>query len=192
MEIAPTVDIAELKTWETFKSNVHQAMQSMPYDQLCKGWESKTNRTRLYFDELFPQVASAMGYEYGKEKLFRIDGVFYRRGPSGYLVPHVFIESENDADSAGDEVYKLCCLNAPLKILFICQEWTLDRKTELTQDEWNYIINDFVKENHLIGILGIVVAEWDTEFKLHTFAYNAKGNLFDSEPLVIVLPELRD
>ena len=125
-----------------------------------------------------------MQLDFEKEKVFRVDGIFYKKAKNDFKVPIIFIESENNLDSTETEIYKLCCLNAPLKIIFICHEWSEEKKEDTTEGHWDYIINDFKQENILIGHLGVIVAEWMDELKFHSFSYNENGGITKASKLL--------
>ena len=172
--------------WDNFKKTITEAVKETRPEILETAWNSNPERTQFYFDNLLPMVAKKMKLGYEKEKVFRVDAVFYKKAKNGYQVPIVFIESENNAYDTETEIYKLCCLNAPLKIIFICQVWTEAIKKEITEDYWNYIIEAFVEENILVGYLGVIVAEWMEEgLKFYTFAYNEKGKIVEEDIIVI-------
>src|SRR4051794_37762010 len=81
---------------------------------------------------------------------------------------------------------RLVIISRKMSVFHRC-EWNDLRKVEVTEDHWQYIINAYVQENQLVGYLGVVVAEWMGELKLHTFAFNEEGQLVDdNEPLLII------
>ena len=170
--------------WAVFKKMLTETLNETPIEIVGDAWNSNPERTKFYFDFLLPKIANKMKFNYEKEKVFRVDAVFYIKAENGYQVPIVFIESENNADDTETEIYKLCCLNAPLKVIFICQEWTEKRKKEITEEYWDYIIDAFVKENLLVGYLGVIVAEWMDDLKFYSFAYNENGKMVEEQTII--------
>lgn len=171
--------------WENFQAIFKQELAVTNIETLDDAWQSCGSRTKFYFDDLLPKVANKMQLDFKKEEMFRVDGIFYKTTESGYKVPKIFIESENNADTAEWEIIKLCSLNAPLKILFLCLEWTESRKEELTTDHWNFIIKAFANEQQLVGYFAIIVAERTDIFRFFSFAYNENGDVYDIEKTLV-------
>jgi hypothetical protein len=171
--------------WNSFKNALSQAVTETPLEDASNAWNSSSERTQFYFDFLLPKVSHLMELGFEKEKLFRVDAVFYKKANNGYQIPIVYIESENNVQSSYEEIYKLCCLNAPLKILFICVPWTPENKKLIVDDDWQYIVQDFASEDSLQGYLGIIVAEWMEEgLKFYALYFDQNGNLSDEGVLV--------
>lgn len=148
-----------------------------------QSWVSKSERSKFYFESLLPRIAPRLGLEFRKERPFRIDGVFFKRASQSTEVPLIYVESENYAKSSHEEIFKLCCISAPLKVLFICNEWTEVDKREITDGYWQYIIDDFAEEKILIGNLCIIIAEWNDRLRFHTCCFNNKADLFEEKIL---------
>ncbi len=172
--------------WDKFKSAFKEIITKYPIQTLEQSWLSKSDRSKFYFGSLLPKIATQLGLEFKTERPFRVDGLFFKRGSQTTEIPVVYIESENHAKSSNEEIYKLCCINAPLKILFICNEWTDTQKIEITNGYWNYIIDDFAEINLLIGNLCVLIAEWNEKLKIYSYCYNNKGVVFEDEILVEV------
>ena len=68
-------------------------------------------------------------------------------------MPIIYLESENDIRTSEREVNKLCMLNAPLKILMVCNEWNSGSKKLTKEYYWDYIIEDFAEQIGLRGFL---------------------------------------
>lgn len=162
--------------WNMFKESLFKEINTINKEQLVKAWDSCKDRSNFYFDFLFPRIANELGLEYKKEAVFRFDGVMFKKAVNGQPVPIIYIESENDAKSTVREVYKLCSLNAPLKLLFICQLWSQERKEELMQDFWIDIIDAFKNEIGLVGSIGFINAESrDGRLRFHLILVNEDG-----------------
>ena len=78
------------------------------------------------------------------EKPFRIDGIFVKTAGQTTTVPIIYLESENIATNSHEEVYKLCCLNSPLKVLIVCTDWDSEIwRNKIIDGHWHYIVEDF-------------------------------------------------
>jgi len=170
--------------WENFKQSFKTTVNNFPIQTLEQSWVSKAERSKFYFESLLPKISGLLELEFKTERPFRIDAIFFRRGSQTTEVPIVYIESENDAKSSHEEIYKLCCISAPLKILFVCNSWTDRDKYEITNGNWHYIIEDFAETNLLTGNICVLIAEWDENLKFHSYCFNDKGNLFEEEVLI--------
>jgi hypothetical protein len=173
-----------IEVWRDFKASFAKSIEETPFETLKDAWQSSTNRTEFYLDQLLPNVAKKLSLSYEREKTFRVDGILSKIAKTGYPVPIIFVESENNSGDTETEIYKLCCLNSPLKVLLICCEWTDEYKLQTTNDYWQYIIDSFVAENTLVGHLGIIVAEMKDSLKFFGFAYNEQGKIEDNEQLI--------
>ncbi len=170
--------------WDNFKTAFKQMAKNFPVQVLEQSWLTKSDRTKLYFEILLPKIAMLLDLKFKTERPFRFDGIFFKQGSQNTEVPIVYIESENDAKSSHEEFYKLCCISAPLKVLFICNAWTAIDKEEITNGYWNYIIDDFAETNLLTGNICIIIAEWDETLKFYSHCFNDKGILFEEETLI--------
>lgn len=173
------------KLWDNFQTLLKEELEITSIEILDNAWQSSGSRTKFYFDDLLPKVAEKMQLTFMKEELFRVDAIFYKKTDNGYNVPKIFIESENNAETADLEIRKLCSLNAPLKVLMLCLEWTESIKEQLTTDHWNFIIRAFANEQQLIGHFGIIVAEKTDKFRFFSFAYNEQGEVYDIEKTLV-------
>jgi|SRR6185437_4311291 len=168
--------------WELFKNSLIQTISETDFNT---AWNSRPDRTRLYFDGLLKAVASKMQLEFLPEMKFRIDGTMYVEGSQGKKkIPIVLIESENEAKKSDDEVYKLCLLNAPLKILMISNEWNDSTIKQLTEGYWDYIIEDFAELTNLTGYFVVIVAEWMEKLRFFSYVYDDKGKKIESDLLI--------
>ncbi|MBC7553764.1 MAG: hypothetical protein H7257_07275 [Taibaiella sp.] len=162
--------------WSQFLSALKSSVESENLDVLSSAWESVTNRTSYYKENLFPKISSCLGLEYTNKEFLTIDAAFYKRGSGNYPVPIVLIESENNASTTENEVYKLCFFNAPLKVLFICCDWDENIKLQFTKDYWDFILNDFTEVNKLAGVFAVIIAQWDENgLRFNSFAYGENG-----------------
>ncbi len=120
-----------------------------------------------------------------REKPFRIDGIFVKKGGQTIDVPIIYLESENIATTSHEEVYKLCCLNAPLKVMILCTEWD-DQfwKKQITENHWHYIVDDFKDELSLTGYFAFIIAAWDETLKFHAYVLNENADLIEDDLLL--------
>ncbi len=169
--------------WQTFKKALQESIQETNVEDLKKGWASCDDRTCLYFNLILPKVATKLDLGMDKEVIFRVDATFYIMGGQTTKVPIIFLESENDFKTTNHEVYKLCALNAPLKVLMICTDWDAASKKDLTEKYWEPIIDDYNDESKLTGYFAIIIAEWNEELIFHTHVYNEKGKVIEQDIL---------
>lgn len=170
--------------WDNFKKSFIATVNDYPIQILDQSWLSRGDRSKFYFKSLLPKIATLLDLKFKTERPFRIDGIFFREGSQSTEVPIVYIESENNAKSSHEEIYKLCCVSAPLKVLFICNDWTEKDKNKIVDGYWNYIIDDFAESNLLTGNFCILIAEWNEKLKFHSYCFNDKGLLFEEEILI--------
>lgn len=137
----------QLDYWRKFKGAFQQELTACSRDDFSTAWKTSTNRTRFYEENLLPRVADSLQLKFLKEE-FKIDYSLCKETPDGYLVPLVFVESENIATGiANSELRKLCLLYSPLKVLITCVEWSDEPgywrsgglKAQLTE-KWSNII----------------------------------------------------
>jgi len=171
--------------WNNFKQSLLEGIKETDVRAFEQAWKSCNDRTLFYFDILLPRVAQKLKLGFQKEKPFRIDGIFTIRGGQTNDVPIIYLESENNARSSYEEVYKLCCLNAPLKVLIVCTEWD-DQiwKEQVVYKYWHYIIEDFKDELSLTGYFAFIIAAWDETLKFHSYVFNENAELIEDAMLI--------
>lgn len=174
------------KLWEQFKDAFKITINSLPIETLEQSWLSRPSRNNFYFTNLLPKIAEHLELDFKRERPFRFDAIFFKRCSQTTEVPVVYIEAENEAKSSNEEIYKLCCINAPLKILFICNEWNETQKSKISSEYWHYIIDDFAEQNLLSGSTCILIGAWDDKLRFYSYCIDNKGNLFEEETLVEV------
>ena len=168
--------------WKFFKNSLIQTISETNFKT---AWNSRPDRTRLYFDGLLKTVAIKMQLEFLPEMKFRVDGTMYLEGSQRKTkIPIVLIESENGAKKSDAEVYKFCLLNAPLKILMISNEWNDSTIKELSEGYWDYIIEDFAELTILTGYFVVIVAEWMENLRFFSYVYNDKEKKIESDLLI--------
>jgi len=172
--------------WTTFKNSLVESINETDKSIFEQAWKSRSERTLFYFDSLLPKVASKMNLEFEKEMNFRVDGTFYIKAGQTSKVPIILLESENEAFTSHYEFHKLCLLNAPLKVLMICNDWNDSSKKILTENFWGYIIEDFAEECSLTGYFAIIIGEWNENLKFYTFVYDNHGNSIGTEDKLLI------
>jgi len=175
--------------WGNFKSALIASIKETEATAFKEAWKSCGDRTKFYFYELLPKVALKLDLGFQTEKPFRIDGIFVKRAGQTTNVPIIYLESENIATNSHDEVYKLCCLNAPLKVLVVCTEWDNEYwKKKVIYGHWHYIVEDFKDELSLTGYFAFIIAAWDQTLKFHAFVLNEHAEIIEDQLLIEINP----
>jgi len=145
-------DFNSEELWNDFKISFEETVNEIDKSAFIDAWKDMPSRTLFYSTKLLPEISKKLGLSYQKEKVNRFDGVFYKTASQNTDVPVIYIESENDAKSSDREIFKLLAINAPLKVLLICNEWNENEKKEIAYGYWHYQITDF---NDVIGLTQI-------------------------------------
>lgn len=177
----------QLDYWRKFKGAFRQELSACAADEVSTAWKKSTNRTTFYEENLLPRVADNLQLKFLKEE-FKIDYSLCKQAPDGYLVPLIFVESENIAMVADSELRKLCLLYSPLKVLITCVEWSDEPgywkkggcKAKLTK-KWSNIIRAHNSILPQLAVTGVIVAEWNTYLRYYSLAFDHRGELIDSE-----------
>jgi len=144
---------------------------------LQAAWASQAARTGFY-EEILRSIGDRLGLSLEKELLivdFALIGQEDR-------VPRIFIESENIATSAAQEVRKLCCLSAPLKILLAVCEWdetpgvwpSGSLRPQLVT-AWRAEVKRHERSGTLVGDVIAVVAEWRPDHTLRFYSLDLRS-----------------
>jgi hypothetical protein len=149
-------------------------------------WQGSTERTGFY-NELFRSIAAQMDLELKREVL-QVDYALVSRHTK---VPRVFIESENQAWSAEQEVAKLCCLSAPVKMLVSVVEWDDQSgvwprgaaRTKLIA-RWREIVGQHSADGLISGRIAALIGEWRNDGHLHFYCEDLASNAPLPEPFV--------
>jgi hypothetical protein len=170
--------------WAAFREAMIASIKETDFSSFETAWKSCDNRTEFYFTELLPKIAARLDLGFRKERPFRTDGIFWKKGGQTTEVPIIYVESENIATTSDSEVYKLCCINAPLKVLILCTPWGDPLwKKELSEGYWHYIIDDFNDEVGLTGYFAIIIAAWDKSLKFHSYVLDEEAELIEDNLL---------
>ena len=149
--------------WKMFQESIAKELSNTPSQRLWEAWGSRGRRTIFYTEDLLPPVARELGLEWETELL----AVDYAMSLPISRVPLVFVEAENDIGNAYNEVRKLCCLSAPVRVLLTVGEWDATegvwshgglRLTLLKT--WQAIVEAHVKARPSASVLGVLVGEW--------------------------------
>jgi hypothetical protein len=171
--------------WDSFKNSFVASIKETEVTAFKDAWKSCGDRTKFYFDDLLRKVALKLGLGFQTEKPFRIDGIFVKTAGQTTTVPIIYLESENNATNSHEEVYKLCCLNAPLKVLIVCTDWNSEIwKNKIIYGHWHYIVEDFQDELSLNGYFAFIIAAWDETLKFHSFVLNESAEVIEDQLLI--------
>jgi len=158
-----------------FRKSFEECLTNTDSTQLEK-LKIPSERKTLFSRYIMKEIAGKMNMEFVPEFL-RIDYVLCKQGKSGWMVPKICIESENNWDSVYEEVLKLSSINAPLKVLInygMNEQKMLEIKSEEMND-W-YILQDFLMEGQLCGWYAILIYDdSDNQVQFHCFVYNELG-----------------
>lgn len=160
---------------EDFRKYLRTNLEIVGLNKLIEVWPDEL-WTDFYKGDLFVRISENLNLQYRLKEYLTIDALFYSKSQKdAYEVPMVVIETENEIGTIGDsELYKLCCINAPLKVIFTwCNEWNEATKKELLDEDWFYILKEFERAEQINGNLLFVVAEKTvTNFNFHSFVYD--------------------
>jgi hypothetical protein len=177
--------------WIQFRDQFSAILSSVPDQNLKEAWSSSSARTKFYTNDLFPQLAKKLELGYTTE-LFKVDFALCAESSSGKKVPLIFIESENDASTAEHEMWKLCSLSAPLKVLVVCHEWSEEpdfwphggHKSKSLQ-KWSDIIKAHNEVWPQPSIYGVIIAEWHKTLRFYSIGFGSNGNELDPHKILI-------
>lgn len=157
--------------WRKFKTLYKEELSKKTSDifkKLIDFYHEPSQRTE-FNDEIISKLAASLDYKVRKEFL-QIDFSLYITPSSGWPVPLVFIEHENDHEEP-NELSKLCSTYALLKVFIAWHNgnWENDR-SGIIEDDWTYQTSSYLEVyKNLDGILGIIVASYNQGKKLLTY-----------------------
>lgn len=172
-------------------------IQCIPYIQehenLLLFNKSRTSFYNSLFEKVFNIVISNYDnidkrFHYRKENFHRVDFslIFQPKHKihqnARWEIPIILIESENNPnpDNNYQEIQKLCLLNAPLKILFICTNWK-ENRWDLIDGYWNAIIEGYIENIEVKGIFGIFILDLSNNSKCFYYHKLVENNRFNSK-----------
>jgi hypothetical protein len=170
--------------WASFKKAFVDTTNEIKIEDFAKAWSTSGDRTMFYFNSLLQTIAKKLDLTFERELIYRIDGVFSNVGSQNTKVPIIYLESENDITTSDREVYKLCTLNAPLKILMVCNQWNESSKKLIKEYYWDYIIEDFAEQIGLKGVFAVIIGEWNETLRIYTHVFNEKGEVIEDSLLL--------
>lgn len=174
-------------TPEDFRAFFSVALDHFSSEELRQAWSSPDARTLFYARDFFPYLASKAGMNHQLEQLNVDHLIFTKILPTP--TPVVWIESENAVTTAEREIWKLCCLNGPLKVLLTVMAvddgiaWSgpgaapgFPPGWQTPKDcfeRWGRQVKSFVDQGMDVGSLWVVVGElapeWDPKAGLLRF-----------------------
>jgi hypothetical protein len=173
-----------INLWHNFLEAFSSAVTNADRDRFALAWAGAKARTSFYKEMLTP-LATSLGtlieepLETGRE-LFKVDFVFSRKS-NEISVPLIFIETENNPDSAYHEVRKLVNLAVPLRVLITVSQWDeggiWESRGGGNQNrllaQWESVIQEHQKVWPRPGVVGILIGEWrpDRKFRFYGYGY---------------------
>ena len=168
--------------WNKFLDEFKKALNQFNSGDLLYAWNSQPDRTNFYKNKLLPIMASSMKYDI-KNELFKVDVAMCLKTDNNHYVPLIFIESENKAHDATHEIWKLCCLAAPLKVLITCVEWSDVPGMWVRGGAKNKLLNswkEIIKDHNYVWphpcVYGIIVGECDKNNILRFYSNCLSGS----------------
>jgi len=176
--------------WRGFQNQFRRAVNENGLPALMNAWMGEDQRTLYYSETIFPEVAEKLGLRL-EMRLLNVDFAMCSQDGSGLGVPLAFIESENKIATTKDEIRKLCCVSAPLRVLVTVAEWDDTpgtwkhggRKREFLA-LWETIIKRHFATWPQPAVFGILVGEAsfaDTRLRFYTHAFGPAGECLDGE-----------
>lgn len=183
------------KLWKDFKNCYVERLKKADFASIFNNNYSKPSRTQLNISTL-EGVAKDLDYQLERE-FSSIDFALSKKATnSGYWVPKIFIEHENDIDSEppNHEISKLCSTSAPLKVFISwwhCGadngngKWE-DKRKEYVDGWWSYMVNSVMEvEGSLHGTLALIIIEVylnnSKSFRYHAYIWNEMEKQFEKD-----------
>jgi hypothetical protein len=132
--------------------------------------------SKLLENEIGKSLCNEGNLKYRKEEYSRVDHSLIYSGEYKWEVPIILIEVENNQnpDSNFEEIYKMCYLNAPLKLIFLCVNWP-DMKYSTIDDYWASIIFAYKHSIGIVGTIGVFVLDISNDnpkYYYHKLVFN--------------------
>jgi hypothetical protein len=129
----------------------------------CFAHSNRAAWTQFIKTELCPRIANLLQLECETKEFLRID-VLLSRKVNEYLIPHVWIESENDYQEAVEgEAIKLLSLNGPVKVLFTRDDSWNKTRLDADDEHWTYVLQEFKLQSRLQGDFIVIIFHANTE-----------------------------
>lgn len=177
-------------TPQDFQNQFSATLDHFSSEELSQAWSSPDTRTWFYAEKFFPTFAKKADMTHALEQL-HVDHLIFTRVTETRPTPApvVWIESENAVTTAEREIWKLCCLNGPLKVLLTVMAvdcgiaWSgpgaapgFPPGWQTPKDcfeRWGRQVKSFVDQGMDVGSLWVVVGElapeWDPKAGLLRF-----------------------
>jgi hypothetical protein len=172
--------------WLRFSCRFVAELQQAALADLQRAWQGGLpDRTNLY-RQFMPRIATALDLELEPHEFLRVDWVMSSRASIGKAVPVIFIESENNARSAYEEMRKLCAVSSPLAVLITVKKWDpklfgLRARRKRLTEQWTRIIKAHAEVWARPGLIGVLVGEWaegiDYHLRFYSFAFSTDGTI---------------
>ena len=178
--------IPPFERWLTFRDAFCRQICEASSEAVAHGWSAHGGRTTLYAGTIFPAIGRETGLEFCRELLV-VDYALCERvsngAPTDELVPVVFVESENDAAVAHQEVGKLCALAAPVRVLLTVAQWSrapgvwpAGGYATHYLGRWQAVCKAHAGVlGRLQGVLACLVGEWGPDHVLRFYAHRLGG-----------------
>ncbi len=85
--------------WKDYRVAFKNALEPLSDNDFIEAWKSSSDRTNLYENTIIEKVANELQLIFKKED-FKIDYTLCIKNDDEYEVPLIYIESENNANSA--------------------------------------------------------------------------------------------
>lgn len=170
-----------LNAWKKFFSTFRTEVEELGWEVLERAWSSDTERTEYYLSLILPRMASNLKLRSTREQ-YSVDYVMFT--DSG--VPWAFVQTENDIANTYDEVCKLCCFTAPVRVLITVSEWnsslggwTHPGYRSFYLPAWQELVEKYNKVWPRVGVLSVIVGERgrDGIIRFYSYVFNTDGKL---------------
>jgi hypothetical protein len=182
--------------WTAFQESFCAAILSLEGIRLAEIWAAQYSRTIFSADELLKSVAKDLDLDFKREHS-RVAYSMWDCRSDSEPTPVIFIESEEQATCADQEVKTLCSLAAPLKVLITVGEWEDAmprwrngglRSTLVTR--WRSIRSAYHTAWRDPGVFGVLVGESDPDglLRFHAFELDAGTDSTVADRVLLELP----
>jgi hypothetical protein len=182
--------------WTAFQKSFCAAILSLEANRLAEIWAAQYSRTIFSADELLKSVSKNLDLDFKREHS-RVAYSMWDCRSDSEPTPVIFVESEEQATCADQEVKTLCCLAAPLKVLITVGEWEDAmprwrngglRSTLVTR--WRSIRSAYNTAWRDPGVFGVLVGESDPDglLRFHAFELDAGTDSPVADRVLLELP----
>jgi hypothetical protein len=182
--------------WAAFQRSFCAALLSLEGIRLAEIWAAQYSRTTFCADELLKSVAKDLGLDFKREHS-RVAYSMWDCRSDSEPTPVIFVESEEQATCADQEVKTLCGLSAPLKVLVTAGKWedVIPRwrngghRSTLVK-RWRSIRSAYHAAWRDPGVFGVLVGESDPDglLRFHAFELEAGTDSPVGDRVLLELP----